>query len=60
MSNEFLWVEKYRPRKIEDCILPPKLKNTFQKIVDGGEVLNMLLSGSAGHGKTTVSGAICN
>ena len=60
MSNEFLWVEKYRPRKIEDCILPPKLKNTFQKIVDGGEVPNMLLTGSAGLGKTTVARAICN
>lgn len=60
MSNEFLWVEKYRPRKIEDCILPPKLKNTFQKIVDGGEVPNMLLTGTAGLGKTTVARAICN
>jgi DNA polymerase III delta prime subunit len=60
MSNEFLWVEKYRPRKIEECILPPKLKNTFQKIVDGGEVPNMLLTGSAGLGKTTVARAICN
>ena len=60
MSNEFLWVEKYRPRKVEDCILPPKLKNTFQKIVDGGEVPNMLLTGSAGLGKTTVARAICN
>lgn len=60
MSNEFLWVEKYRPRKIADCILPPKLKNTFQKIVDGGEVPNMLLTGSAGLGKTTVARAICN
>ena len=60
MSNEFLWVEKYRPRKIADCILPPKLKNTFQKIVDGREVPNMLLTGSAGLGKTTVARAICN
>jgi DNA polymerase III delta prime subunit len=60
MSNEFLWVEKYRPRKIVDCILPPQLKNTFQKIVDTGELPNMLFTGSAGLGKTTVARAICN
>ena len=60
MSNEFLWVEKYRPRKVEDCILPPKLKTTFQKIVETGEVPNMLFTGTAGLGKTTVARAICN
>lgn len=60
MSNEFLWVEKYRPVKVDDCILEPKLKNTFQKIIESGEVPNMLFSGSAGLGKTTVARAICN
>lgn len=60
MSDDFLWVEKYRPQKIADTILPPKLKAAFQAIVDGGEVPNMTLSGTAGLGKTTVARAICN
>ena len=59
MSNEFLWVEKYRPQRVADTILPSELKNTFQKIVDGGEIPNMLFSGTAGTGKTTVARAIC-
>jgi DNA polymerase III delta prime subunit len=58
--NEFLWVEKYRPQTIEDCILPSSLKKTFQQIVDTGEMHNMLLTGSAGLGKTTVARALCN
>lgn len=60
MSNDFLWVEKYRPRKIADTILPTNLKKTFQAIVDSGELPNMLLSGTAGLGKTTVAKAMCN
>jgi len=60
MSNDFLWVEKYRPKTIADCILPQNLKNTFQKIIDGGELPNMLFSGTAGLGKTTVAKALCN
>lgn len=59
-KTEFLWVEKYRPRTIEDCILPTSLKKTFQQIVDTGEMHNMLLTGSAGLGKTTVARALCN
>jgi DNA polymerase III delta prime subunit len=59
-QNEFLWVEKYRPQTIEDCILPQSLKKTFQQIVDTGEMHNMLLTGSAGLGKTTVARALCN
>jgi len=59
-QNEFLWVEKYRPQTIEDCILPTSLKKTFQKVVDTGEMHNMLLTGSAGLGKTTVARALCN
>ncbi len=59
-TNEFLWVEKHRPQRIEDCILPPSLKKTFQQIVDSGEMHNMLLTGTAGLGKTTVARALCN
>ena len=59
MSNEFLWVEKYRPQTINDCILPQDLKTTFQSIADTGELPNMLLTGSAGLGKTTVAKALC-
>ena len=60
MSNEFLWVEKYRPKTIADTILPKELKQTFQNIVDSGEIPNMLFTGTAGLGKTTVARAICN
>ena len=58
--NEFLWVEKYRPQTISDCILPDGLKKTFQEYVDAGEISNMLLCGTAGTGKTTVARALCN
>lgn len=60
MSNDFLWVEKYRPRKIEDCILPTKMKETFLELVKGGQLQNMLFTGTAGLGKTTVAKALCN
>jgi len=60
MSNEYLWVEKYRPRKIADTILPDSLKQTFQRLVDTGELPNMLFTGTAGLGKTTVAKALCN
>jgi DNA polymerase III delta prime subunit len=60
MSKDFLWVEKYRPKTIEDTILPTKLKNTFQAVVKTGELPNMLLTGTAGLGKTTVAKAMCN
>ena len=60
MSNEFLWVEKYRPRKISDTILPKPLKDTFQKVVNSGEMQNMLFTGTAGLGKTAVAKALCN
>lgn len=58
--SEFLWVEKYRPQTISDCILPDGLKQTFQEYVDAGEISNMLLCGTAGTGKTTVARALCN
>ncbi len=60
MSNEFLWVEKYRPTTISDTILPTSLCETFQQIVNTGELPNMLFSGTAGLGKTTVAKALCN
>lgn len=60
MSNDYLWVEKYRPRTIADTILPKPLKDTFQAIVDSGKMQNMLFTGTAGLGKTTVARALCN
>jgi DNA polymerase III delta prime subunit len=59
-SNEFLWVERYRPQKLDDCILPEVLLKTFKSIVESGEMQNMLLTGTAGLGKTTVARAMCN
>ena len=58
--SDFLWVEKYRPQKIEDCILPPSLKQQFHDVVATGELPNMLFTGTAGLGKTTVAKALCN
>ena len=60
MRDEFLWVEKYRPKTIDDCILPESTKKTFLDFLDKGEVPNLLLSGPAGCGKTTVAKALCN
>jgi DNA polymerase III delta prime subunit len=60
MSTDFLWVEKYRPKTISDCILPTDLKEVFGKIVEKNELPNMLFSGSAGVGKTTVAKALCH
>ena len=57
--NEFLWVEKYRPQTIEDCILPEQTKKTFLEFLNKGEIPNMLLAGPAGCGKTTVAKALC-
>ena len=60
MPNDFLWVEKYRPKTIEDCILPTDVKSTFKSFVEQGEIPNLLLSGTAGIGKTTIAKALCN
>ena len=57
--SDFLWVEKYRPKKISDCILTEDLKNTFSKFLTQKEIPNLLLSGTAGTGKTTVARALC-
>jgi len=59
MSEHILWVEKYRPKTIEDCILPDGIKATFQEYVNRKEIPNLLLSGSAGVGKTTIAKALC-
>ena len=59
MRDDFIWVEKYRPKTIEDCILPANIKKTFLDFVEKGEVPNLLLAGPAGCGKTTVAKALC-
>jgi len=58
-ETQMLWVEKYRPHKVEDCILPDNIKTTFQEYVNRKEIPNLLLTGSAGVGKTTIAKALC-
>jgi len=60
MTSEFLFVEKYRPKVIEDCILPDDTKKTFKEFVEKGEIPNLLLAGPPGIGKTTIAKALCN
>jgi DNA polymerase III delta prime subunit len=60
MNDHLLWVEKYRPRKVEDCILHDSIKTTFKEYVERKEIPNLLLSGTAGVGKTTIAKALCN
>ena len=60
MNTDFLWVEQYRPKTIDDCILPDSLKSLFLAFIKKGEISNMLFSGTAGIGKTTVAKALCN
>ena len=59
MNTDFLWVEEYRPKTIDDCILPQSLKTLFTSFVQKGELSNLLLSGTPGIGKTTVAKALC-
>jgi DNA polymerase III delta prime subunit len=58
--SDFLWVEKYRPRTVAQSILPLSLKETFLQIISTGELPNMLFTGTAGVGKTTIARALCN
>ena len=58
-DNEYLWVEKYRPRNLNDCILPEEQKRVFKEFIEKGEIQNMLLCGGPGMGKTTVARALC-
>ena len=58
--SDFIWVEKYRPKTIEECILPEDTKKMFQDFLNKGEIPNMLLAGPPGIGKTTVAKALCN
>jgi len=60
IMNDYLFCEKYRPRTIDECILPAALKKTFNEIAKTGQMHNMLLSGTSGLGKTTVARALCN
>ena len=57
--SDFLWVEKYRPKKISDCILSYDLKDVFLEFLNKEELPNLLFSGTAGTGKTTVARALC-
>lgn len=60
MSKEYLWVEKYRPQTIDECVLPQEMKDTFKQFIQSGELPNFLFCGGAGVGKTTVAKALCN
>jgi DNA polymerase III delta prime subunit len=59
-DEQFLWVEKYRPQKIDDCVLPESLKKTFKEYVAKGQLPTFLFCGTAGVGKTTIAKALCN
>ena len=58
--EHLLWTERYRPKTVEDCILPSRLKHPFQEYVNQKQIPNLLLTGGAGVGKTTIAKALCN
>ena len=57
--DDFLWVEKYRPPKVSDCVLPSDLQEPFSEYVEQGKVPNLILCGGPGSGKTTIARALC-
>ena len=59
-DNQFVWTEKYRPQIIDDCILPEQIKSSFRNYINQGQIPHLLLSGTAGVGKTTIAKALCN
>ena len=59
MREEFLWVEKYRPKTISECVLPVRIEKSFQEFVDNKLIPNLLLHGGSGVGKTTIAKALC-
>lgn len=59
-NDDFLWCERYRPKTVSECILPDTLKRTFQEYVNKKEIPNLLLTGQAGSGKTSLARALCN
>jgi DNA polymerase III delta prime subunit len=59
MSDEFLWTEKYRPKTISECVLPDRIKKSFQEYVNTGSIPNLMLTGGPGVGKTTAAIAMC-
>ena len=58
--KDFLWVEKYRPKTVQDCILVDDIKDTFRNFIANKEIPNLLLAGGPGMGKTTIAFALCN
>ena len=60
LMNDILWVEKYRPKLVDQCVLPDNTQKVFSEIVEKGEIPNLLLTGSPGIGKTTKAKALCN
>ena len=59
MNNDILWVEEFRPSTVDDLVLPENIKSTFRSIIGEGKIPNLILSGSAGTGKTSAAMVLC-